>query len=330
MKDTFNREINYLRISVTDRCDLRCIYCMKEKMEFLPKSQILSVEEINRICSVFINLGIKKIRITGGEPLVRKGVPILLNYLGKKINNSNLEEITLTTNGTQLYKYAKMIKKNGIKRINVSLDSLDSKKYMKITRGGNLEQVLDGINIAKKIGLKIKINTVALKNINEDEFEDIVLWCKKMSFDLTFIEIMPMGMENETRIEQYYPLTKVRLQLEKKWQLEYIKYNSGGPARYSIIKGTKQKIGFITPLTNNFCDTCNRVRLTCTGRIYSCLGQNKYIDLRQALKKDKNNKALKKLILESILIKPEGHNFEITNYNKYTPNLKRTMNVTGG
>ena len=329
MKDTFNRKINYLRISVTDRCDLRCIYCMKEEMNFLPKSQILSIEEMNRICDAFIDLGIKKIRITGGEPLVRKGVPILLNYLGKKINNSNLEELTLTTNGTQLYKYAEVIKKNGIKRINVSLDTLDSKKYMTITRGGNLEQVLEGLNIAKKIGLKIKINTVALKNINIDEIDKLVNWCINKKFDITFIEVMPMDMENNVRLTQFYPLTKVRSLLEKKFSLKEINLNTGGPSKYVKIKNSNQKIGFITPLTNNFCESCNRVRLTCTGRIYSCLGHNKYVDLKKALSKDKNNKYLKELILRSIYLKPKSHEFNISKEHKDL-NLERTMNVTGG
>ena len=329
MKDIFNREINYLRISVTDRCDLRCVYCMKEKMEFLPKAQILSWEEMNRICSAFIDLGIKKIRITGGEPLVRKGIIVFLNYLRKKINNSNLEELTLTTNGTQLYKYAEMIKRSGIKRINVSLDSLDSKKYMKITRGGNLEQVLEGLNIAKEVGLKVKINTVALKNINCDELEKLVIWCEEKEFDITFIEVMPMDMENDLRLNQYFPLTKIRSLLEKKFHLKKIEYSSGGPARYTKISGSKQKIGFITPLTNNFCESCNRVRLTCTGRIYSCLGHNKYVDLKKALSKDKNNKYLKELILRSIYLKPKSHEFNISKEHKGL-NLERTMNVTGG
>ena len=236
MKDTFNREINYLRISVTDRCDLRCIYCMKEDMEFLPKSKILSSEEINYLCSTFIDLGIKKIRITGGEPLIKKGMPMILNYLGKKINNSNLEELTLTTNGTQLYKFAEVIKKNGIKRINVSLDTLDPKKYLKITRNGNLEQVLEGLNIAKKIGLKIKINTVALKNFNIDEIDKLVHWCIDKKFDITFIEVMPMDMENSIRLEQYYPLTKVRSFLEKRYSLKNTNINTGGPSKYVKIK----------------------------------------------------------------------------------------------
>ena len=327
MKDTFNREINYLRISVTDRCDLRCIYCMKEKMNFLPKSEILSSEEINKICSIFIDLGIKKIRITGGEPLIKKGMPTILEYLGKKINNSNLKELTLTTNGTQLYKYAKMIKKNGIKRINVSLDTLDPKKYMKITRGGNIEQVLEGLEIAKKIGLKIKINTVALNKINIDELNRIVNWCLIKKFDITFIEVMPMDMDNETRLEQYYPLDKIKNLLNKNFQLKNSIINTGGPAKYFKIKNSNQKIGFITPLSNNFCNSCNRVRLTCTGKIYSCLGHNKFVDLKKALLKNKNN--IKDLILKSILLKPESHEFEIKQKNK-NKNLERTMNVTGG
>ena len=296
MKDTFNREINYLRVSVTDRCDLRCVYCMKENMQFLPKSEILSSEEINKICNVFINLGIKKIRITGGEPLIKKGIPILLKYLGKKLNNSNLEELTLTTNGTQLYKYAKIIKDNGIKRINVSLDTLDPKKYLKITRGGNLEQVLEGLNIANKIGLKIKINTVALKNTNIDELHKLVQWCINKNFDITFIEVMPMDMENNLRLSQYYPLTKVRSILERKYLLENTSISTGGHSKYVKIKNLKQKIGFITPLTNNFCESCNRVRLTCTGKIYSCLGHNKFIDLKKAL--SKSDKEVKNQILK--------------------------------
>ena len=327
MKDTFNREINYLRVSVTDRCDLRCVYCMKEDMKFLPKSQILSSEEINDICSTFIDLGIKKIRITGGEPLIKKGMPIILDYLGKKINNSNLEELTLTTNGTQLYKYAEMIKKNGVKRINVSLDTLDSEKYLKITRGGNLEQVLEGLNIAKKIGLKIKINTVALKNININELDKLVHWCVNKKFDITFIEVMPMDMENNVRFSQYYPLNKVKSFLEKKFQLENSNISTGGPSKYLKIKNSNQKIGFITPLTNNFCESCNRVRLTCTGRVYSCLGHNKFVDLKKTL--SKNKKELKKLILKSIYLKPKSHEFEINKKNT-NKNLERTMNVTGG
>ncbi len=327
MKDTFNREINYLRISITDRCDLRCIYCMKEKMKFLPKSKILSFEEISTICDTFINLGIKKIRITGGEPLIRKEITTLLNYLGKKLNNSNLEELTLTTNGTQLYKYAEVIKKNGIKRINVSLDTLNPEKYIKITRGGNLEQVLEGLNIAKRIGLKIKINTVALKNININELDKLVNWCVNKKFDITFIEVMPMDMENNVRMLQYYPLTKVRYFLEKRYSLENTNINTGGPSKYLKIKNSNQKIGFITPLTNNFCESCNRVRLTCTGRIYSCLGHNKYVDLNKHLLK--NKKELKNLILKSIYFKPKSHEFKIHKENT-NKNLERTMNVTGG
>ena len=327
MKDTFNREINYLRVSVTDRCDLRCVYCMKENMNFLPKSEILSSEEINSICSTFIELGVKKIRITGGEPLIKKGMPAILEYLGKKLKNSNLEELTLTTNGTQLYKYAEMIKKNGINRINVSLDSLDPAKYLKITRGGNLEQVLEGLNIAKKIGLKIKINTVALKNTNTNEIDRLVDWCKNKEFDITFIEVMPMDMENSMRLKQYYPLTKVRSFLEKKYNLINTNINTGGPSRYVKIKNSNGKIGFITPLSNNFCESCNRVRLTCTGKIYSCLGHDKFIDLKKALLK--NKKELKNLILKSILLKPKSHEFEINKTNK-NKNLERTMNVTGG
>ena len=327
MKDTFNREINYLRVSVTDRCDLRCVYCMKENMNFLPKSEILSSEEINNICSTFIKLGIKKIRITGGEPLIKKGMPMILEYLGKKLKNSNLEELTLTTNGTQLYKYAEMIKKNGIKRINVSLDSLNPAKYLKITRGGNLEQVLEGLNIAKKIGLKIKINTVALKNTNINEVEKLVKWCVNKEFDITFIEVMPMDMENSIRLKQYYPLTKIKSFLEKKFTLINTNIKTGGPSKYSKIKDYNRKIGFITPLSNNFCESCNRVRLTCTGKIYSCLGHNKFIDLKKAL--GKNKKELKNLILKSVLLKPKSHEFEINKENK-DENLERTMNVTGG
>jgi len=300
---------------------------MKEKMEFLPKSKILSYEQISKICDAFIDLGIKKIRITGGEPLIRREIPILLNYLGNKLNNSNLEELVLTTNGTQLYKYAEIIKKNGIKRINVSLDTLDPKKYLKITKGGNLEQVLEGLNMAKKIGLKIKINTVALKNININELDRLVNWCVNKKFDITFIEVMPMDMENNIRLGQYYPLTKIKTFLENKYSLENTNIITGGPSKYMRIKNSNQKIGFITPLTNNFCESCNRVRLTCSGRIYSCLGHNKFVDLKKGLSKSK--KELKDLILKSIYLKPKSHEFEINKENN-NKNLERTMNVTGG
>ena len=326
--DSFQRKISYLRVSVTDRCDFRCTYCMNEDMQFLPKKDILSLEELDRLCSAFVDLGVKKIRITGGEPLVRKNIIELFNSLGKKIGHE-LEELTLTTNGSQLDRYANNLFDSGVRRVNVSLDSLDKNKFKKITRIGNFDRVLNGIMTAKKVGLKVKINTVALKGVNDDEIIDLINWCGKNKFILTFIEVMPMGEIGEKRIDQYMPLSEVKSLIEKKYNLTESSLRTGGPARYFYCEETNQTIGFITPHTHNFCELCNRVRITCTGEMYMCLGQQDKVDLKIPLRKSENNDLLKNVIYESILRKPKGHDFVIDREGeeKFVP---RNMNVTGG
>ena len=326
--DIFNRQINYLRISVTDRCDLRCKYCMLENMEFLPKSEVLSLEQIERLCDIFIEQGIKKIRLTGGEPLVRKNIMHLINRIGRKIDNTRLKELTLTTNGTLLSKYAKELKKSGINRINVSLDTLNPMKYESITRRGDITKVLEGIEESLKNKIKIKINCVALKNFNEDELENMVIWCGKKGLDLTFIEVMPMGETSEGRYNQYFPLKNVREELRKRFSLKPSSFQTGGPARYDYNEKYNTKVGYITPLTQNFCDNCNRIRITCTGKLFMCLGQEKYVDFRELLQKESNNKKIIELIKYSMKIKPKGHEFEINQKTK--PYLSRFMNTTGG
>ncbi len=271
--DPFKRKISYVRVSVTDRCDFRCTYCMSEDMEFLPKKDVLSLEELDRLCNTFIDLGVKKLRITGGEPLVRKNIMQLFSNLGKKLGQG-LEELTLTTNGSQLDRYAKDLFDNGVRRINVSLDSLEKKKFKKITRNGDLDKVINGIMVAKKAGLKIKINAVALKGINDNEILNLVNWCGENKFSLTFIEVMPMGEIGEKRSDQYMPLTEVKSLIQTKYSLTEDSLRTGGPARYVHCHETDQKIGFITPHTHNFCELCNRVRITCTGEMYMCLGQH--------------------------------------------------------
>ena len=326
--DSFQRKISYIRVSVTDRCDFRCVYCMSEDMEFLPKKDVLSLEELDRLCNTFIDLGVKKLRITGGEPLVRKNIMQLFSNLGKKIGHG-LEELTLTTNGSQLALYAKDLFDNGVKRINVSLDSLDKNKFKKITRIGDLDKVVKGIMAAKNAGLKIKINTVALKGINDNEILDLVKWCGENKFALTFIEVMPMGEIGEKRIDQYMPLTEVRSLIKTRYSITDDPLKTGGPAKYVHCHETNQKIGFITPLTHNFCETCNRVRITCTGKMYMCLGQEDKEDLKKPLRESENNDLLKKVIYKAILRKPKGHDFVIERKkdDKFVP---RHMNVTGG
>ena len=326
--DSFQRKISYIRVSVTDRCDFRCVYCMSEDMEFLPKKDVLSLEELDRLCNTFIDLGVKKLRITGGEPLVRKNIMQLFSNLGKKIGHG-LEELTLTTNGSQLARYAKDLFDNGVKRINVSLDSLDKNKFKKITRIGDLDKVVKGIMAAKNAGLKIKINTVALKGINDNEILDLVKWCGENKFALTFIEVMPMGEIGEKRIDQYMPLTEVRSLIQTRYSITDNPLKTGGPAKYVHCHETNQKIGFITPLTHNFCETCNRVRITCTGKMYMCLGQEDKEDLKIPLRESENNDLLKKVIYKAILRKPKGHDFVIERKKdeKFVP---RHMNVTGG
>ena len=326
--DSFQRKISYIRVSVTDRCDFRCVYCMSEDMEFLPKKDVLSLEELDRLCNTFIDLGVKKLRITGGEPLVRKNIMQLFSNLGNKIGQG-LEELTLTTNGSQLARYAKDLFDNGVKRINVSLDSLDKNKFKKITRIGDFDKVVKGIMAAKNAGLKIKINTVALKGINDNEILDLVNWCGENKFPLTFIEVMPMGEIGEKRIDQYMPLTEVRSLIKTRYSITDDPLKTGGPAKYVHCHETNQKIGFITPLTHNFCETCNRVRITCTGKMYMCLGQEDKEDLKKPLRESENDDLLKKVIYKAILRKPKGHDFVIERKKdeKFVP---RHMNVTGG
>ena len=326
--DSFQRKISYLRVSVTDRCDFRCTYCMSEDMEFLPKKDVLSLEELDRLCNTFIDLGVKKLRITGGEPLVRKNIMQLFNSLGKKLGKG-LEELTLTTNGSQLDKYAKDLLSAGVRRINISLDSLNKKKFKQITRNGDFDKVIRGIMAAKKAGLKIKINTVALKGINDDEILNLVNWCGENKFSLTFIEVMPMGEIGEKRIDQYMPLTEVRNLIQKKYSISEDSFRSAGPATYVYCHETDQKIGFITPHTHNFCELCNRVRITCTGEMYMCLGQQDKADLKKPLRKSENNQLLKDVIFEAISRKPKGHDFVIER-KKDESFVPRHMNVTGG
>jgi len=326
--DSFQRKISYIRVSVTDRCDFRCVYCMSEDMEFLPKKDVLSLEELDRLCNAFIDLGVKKLRITGGEPLVRKNIMQLFSNLGNKIGQG-LEELTLTTNGSQLARYAKDLFDNKVKRINVSLDSLDKNKFKKITRNSDFNKVVKGIMAAKNAGLKIKINTVALKGINDNEILDLVNWCGENKFALTFIEVMPMGEIGEKRIDQYMPLTEVRSLIKTRYSITDDPLKTGGPAKYVHCHETDQKIGFITPLTHNFCEACNRVRITCTGKMYMCLGQEDKEDLKKPLRESENNDLLKKVIYKAILRKPKGHDFIIERKKdeKFVP---RHMNVTGG
>jgi len=326
--DPFKRKISYVRVSVTDRCDFRCTYCMSEDMEFLPKRDVLSLEELDRLCSALIDLGVKKLRITGGEPLGRKNIMQLFSKLGKKLGHG-LEELTLTTNGSQLHRYAKDLFDNGVKRINVSLDTLEQKKFKKITRVGDLDKVINGIMVAKEAGLKIKINAVALKGINDNEILNLVNWCGENKFALTFIEIMPMGEIGEKRADQYMPLTEVKSLIQTKYSITEDSLRTGGPARYVHCHETDQKIGFITPHTHNFCELCNRVRITCIGEMYMCLGQQDKADLKTPLRKSENDQTLKNVIYEAISRKPKGHDFVIDRKEneQFVP---RHMNVTGG
>jgi len=330
MIDPFGRTISYLRVSVTDRCDFRCTYCMSENMTFLPKKDLLTIEELERLCTVFINLGVKKLRLTGGEPLVRKNIMNLIASLSRHLISGKLEELTLTTNGSQLSKYAQQLAEHGVKRLNVSIDTLDREKFKKITRWGDLDKVLAGLNAAKSAGLNIKINTVALNGTNNDELKDMLTWAGNNGYDMTIIEVMPMGdIGSETRIDQYLPLTAVRNDLSKHFTLEDIDYRTGGPARYTRIKETGGKLGFITPLTHNFCESCNRVRVTCTGTLYMCLGQDDDADLKTPLRESEGDEAIMTAIREAILRKPKGHDFIIDRSTAVEP-VTRHMSVTGG
>ena len=328
MIDPFGRHVTYLRVSVTDRCDFRCVYCMAEDMTFLPKAEVLSLEELDRLCGAFIAKGVKKLRLTGGEPLVRRDIMWLIRRLARYLDDGSLEELTLTTNGSQLARFADELREVGVRRINVSLDTLDTDKFRTITRWGRLEKVLTGLEAAKRAGLEIKINAVAVRGGNEDEFDDMIAWCGREGFDLTLIETMPMGDIGSDRLDQYLPLSLVRARLAENWTLSDIDYQTGGPARYTRIEETGKRLGFITPLTHNFCESCNRVRLTCTGTLYMCLGQNDAADLRSVLR-DGDDAALDAAIDEAIGRKPKGHDFVIDRRNK-EPAVARHMSVTGG
>ncbi|MBK5197342.1 MAG: GTP 3',8-cyclase MoaA [Methyloceanibacter sp.] len=328
MIDPFGRHITYLRVSVTDRCDFRCIYCMSEAMTFLPRQDLLSLEELDRLASAFIAKGVRKLRLTGGEPLVRRNILWLLKSLSRHLGQG-LDELTLTTNGSQLARYAEALADCGIARINVSLDTLDADKFRAITRRGDLGEVMGGIEAAHRAGLKIKINTVALRDLNEDEIEDLIGWSHGNGFDLTLIETMPMGEVGADRTEQYVPLSLVRARLEQRFTLDDVPYRSGGPARYVQVRETGGRLGFITPMTHNFCEACNRVRVTCTGTLYMCLGQEDAADLRAPLRASKDNALLHAAIDDAIARKPKGHDFVIDRQHR-TPTVARFMSVTGG
>ncbi|MDA7739972.1 GTP 3',8-cyclase MoaA [Amylibacter sp.] len=328
--DPFNRAITYLRVSVTDRCDFRCVYCMSENMNFLPKADLLTLEELDKMCTAFISQGVEKLRITGGEPLVRRNIMEFFSSISRHLKTGALKELTLTTNGSQLHRFAEQLAEIGIKRINVSLDTLNEEKFSQITRWGRLVQVLNGIDAALAAGIKIKINTVALKGFNEDELEEIVKWCANRKMDLTFIEVMPMGdIGNENRLNQYWPLSDLRKRLTKTWTLKDTDEQTGGPARYVRINETGQKIGFITPMTHNFCESCNRVRLTCTGELYQCLGQEDQVDLRKVLRKNSEIEPLIKAIHNAISKKPKGHDFDYSRQS-ISGQMSRHMSHTGG
>jgi cyclic pyranopterin phosphate synthase len=329
--DPFERAITYLRVSVTDRCDFRCVYCMAENMQFLPKKELLTLEELDRLCSTFVGMGVQKLRITGGEPLVRRDIMTFFNGMSRHLNSGALKELTLTTNGSQLERFADGLYAAGMRRINVSLDTLDEDKFARVTRWGRLPQVLRGLDAAQRAGLRVKINAVALKGFNEDELFTMTEWCASRDMDLTWIEVMPMGDMGETdRIGQYWSLEDVRAALETQYQLTDLAERSGGPARYVRIEETGQKIGFITPLSHNFCESCNRVRLTCTGELYMCLGQEDMADLRAPLREHPGDtQHLETAIRRAIERKPKGHDFD---YSRQTISgqMSRHMSHTGG
>src|ERR1051325_5271386 len=330
MIDPFGRTITYLRVSVTDRCDFRCVYCMAEEMQFLPKKELLTLEELDRGCGAFIRLGVKKLRLTGGEPLVRRDIMTLFQSLGRHLKSGALDELTLTTNGSQLARYAEELRRCGVRRVNVSVDTLDPAKFTEITRRGRLNRVLQGLAAAKQAGFAVQINTVALRGVNEDELDDLVAWCGVEGFDLVIIEVMPMGdIGGENRLDQYLPLSLVRSRLQRRWHLDDTDYRTGGPARYATVRETGRRLGFITPLTHNFCESCNRVRLTCTGTLYMCLGQEDAADLRTPLRQSEVDEAVEAAIREAITRKPKGHDFIIDRRHS-GPAVPRHMSVTGG
>ncbi|MCK0169995.1 GTP 3',8-cyclase MoaA [Aliiroseovarius sp. S1123] len=328
--DPFHRPVTYLRLSVTDRCDFRCTYCMSENMTFLPKKDLLTLEELDRLCSAFIGLGVRKLRITGGEPLVRKGIMGFFDAMGRHLDSGALDELTLTTNGSQLHRFADDLYKAGVRRVNISLDTLNDHKFAEITRWGRLPQVLRGIEAAQNAGLRVKINAVALKGFNDDEVFALADWCAQKDMDLTFIEVMPMGdMGEENRLDQYWPLTELRQHLESQLTLTDLDDNSGGPARYVRVEETGQKIGFITPMTHNFCESCNRVRMSCTGQLYTCLGHDGMSDLRAPLRASESDTVLIDAIHAAIGRKPKGHDFDYSRQEIRGQTI-RHMNHTGG
>ena len=329
MIDPFGRAISYLRVSVTDRCDFRCTYCMAEDMAFLPKKDLLSLEELDRLCTVFIEKGVKKLRLTGGEPLVRKNIMHLVRQLSRHLATGALEELTLTTNGSQLAKHAAELADCGVRRINVSLDTLDAEKFRAITRWGSLDKVMEGIEAAERAGLAIKLNAVALKGFNDAELPELMRWAHGRGMDLTVIETMPMGEIDADRTDQYLPLSQLRADLERQFTLSDIPFRTGGPARYVTVAETGGRLGFITPMTHNFCESCNRVRLTCTGTLYMCLGQDDAADLRAPLRASEGNELLSRAIDEAIGRKPKGHDFVIDRRTR-RPAVARHMSVTGG
>jgi cyclic pyranopterin phosphate synthase len=329
MIDPFGRSITYLRVSVTDRCDFRCVYCMAEDMTFLPKAEVLSLEELERLCAAFIRRGVRKLRLTGGEPLVRKNVMSLIRGLGRHLDGGALDELTLTTNGSQLAKYAKELAAIGVRRVNVSMDTLDKDKFRELTRWGDLDQVMRGIDAAQQAGLHVKINAVALRGVNDMEFDELIRWSHGRGMDLTLIEVMPMGEIGEGRIDQYVPLSLLRARLATQYSLTDLDESTGGPARYVRVGETGGKLGFITPMTHNFCETCNRVRITCTGTLHTCLGQEDAADLRAPLRASESDELLDRAIIEAIARKPKGHDF-IIDRRHAGPAVPRHMSVTGG
>jgi len=330
LKDPFGRLVTYVRVSVTDRCDFRCVYCMAENMTFLPKSDLLTLEELDRVCSAFVRHGTRKLRVTGGEPLVRRDIMTLFRNLSRHLHSGALDELTLTTNGSQLAQFADALYDCGVRRINVSIDTMDPDRFRAITRIGDLRKVMAGLAAAKRAGLQVKINTVALKDINETELSSILSWCGDQGFDMTIIEVMPMGdIGGEDRLDQYLPLTAVRQSLAEHWTLTDIDYQSGGPARYVRVEETGRKLGFITPLTHNFCESCNRVRLTCTGTLFMCLGQDDAADLRAPIRAGADDTLLDEAIRAAIARKPKGHDFVIER-GRHAPAVNRHMSVTGG
>ena len=330
--DPFARAITYLRVSVTDRCDFRCVYCMKEHMTFLPKKELLTLEELDRLCSAFVGLGVTKLRVTGGEPLVRRGIMTFFEAMSRHLETGALKELTLTTNGSQLARHARNLADLGVRRINVSLDTLDPEKFARITRWGRLAQVLDGIEAASAAGLKVKINAVALKGVNEDELFALQEWCAEQGHDLTFIEVMPMGdmgSDAEIRLDQYWNLRDLRRRLQERFTLTDLAESTGGPASYVRVEETGQKIGFITPLTHNFCESCNRVRLTCIGELFMCLGQEDKADLRAPLRASMSDELLVQAIRDAIARKPKGHDFDYSRQ-QVQGRVSRHMSHTGG